>query len=465
MLRLANCGFVSGVVGRARTPWGSLTRLASAGLGLVALLSVAQAQDRIKFDFWYGNTGKIAEVVDEECKRFNESQSKYEAACTTQGGYDKAEQNTIAAYRSNKQPTIAQIWDSGTVNFLTSGAIYPADQLVADFNANVPWDDVLPAIRNYFGTSKGILWSFPFNTSTGLFYWNKADWKKIGKTQAPETMEDWFADLRAMKAAGVECGVAVNFDPGQWLEQFSIVHGIPIATLNNGYDGFGAELVFNKTKFADFMKDLKKLLDEGIAQIHTQQTGRETWQAFADQTCASTITPSSLMSLIQAAATPGLEMGMAMIPVYSGFERQNSGVGGASLWVMQGKSKEEYEAAVAFLQFLATPEEAMFFVSSTGYTPVRTSAYEYLKQQGYYDDPTNAGRDLSYASLNHPASSPNARGIRLANFTQVRYELRSELEAAFTGQKDMQAALDAAVERGNQILRRFERTFEGKELP
>lgn len=52
------------------------------------------------------------------CKRFNESQTNYEAVCTGQGGYDKAEQNTIAAFRSKQQPTIVQIYDAGTVMML-----------------------------------------------------------------------------------------------------------------------------------------------------------------------------------------------------------------------------------------------------------------------------------------------------------------------------------------------------------
>ena len=44
--------------------------------------------------------GAIAEVVQKHCDLFNQSQDKYEAVCTGQGGYDKAEQNTIAAYRA-----------------------------------------------------------------------------------------------------------------------------------------------------------------------------------------------------------------------------------------------------------------------------------------------------------------------------------------------------------------------------
>jgi sn-glycerol 3-phosphate transport system substrate-binding protein len=41
---------------------------------------------------------------------------------------------------------------------------------------------------------------------------------------------------------------------------------------------------------------------------------------------------------------------------------------------------------------------------------------------------------------------------------QMRDLWAEEIEAALSGQKPVKAALDAAVERGNQILRQFERT-------
>jgi len=47
---------------------------------------------------------------------------------------------------------------------------------------------------------------------------------------------------------------------------------------------------------------------------------------------------------------------VAMIPVYEGFVRTNTVVGGASLWVLSGKSEDEYRGAAEYLKFLATPE-------------------------------------------------------------------------------------------------------------
>nr|AUN37033.1 glycerol-3-phosphate ABC transporter periplasmic glycerol-3-phosphate-binding protein [uncultured bacterium] len=47
---------------------------------------------------------------------------------------------------------------------------------------------------------------------------------------------------------------------------------------------------------------------------------------------------------------------------------------------------------------------------------------------------------------------------RLGNMPQIRVIVDEELESVWTGKKTPQQALDTAVERGNQLLRRFEKS-------
>jgi sn-glycerol 3-phosphate transport system substrate-binding protein len=442
-----------------------LTLLASAALA-ATLASSANAAERTKFEFWYGLTGDLGEVMQKHCQLFNESQDKYEAVCTGQGGYDKAEQNTIAAYRAKQHPTLVQIYDAGTVNFMLSGAIYPASKFDKDFGLDIDWKGYFPGIANYYATSSGEMWSFPYNSSTAVFYWNKDAWAKINKTEAPKTWAEFAEDLKALKAAGVECGFAFDFDTWMDLEQFSATNGLPIASLDNGYGGLGAELAFNKTAFVDHMKDFKAWMDAGYARIQTTQVGKNLVQSFADGSCASTITSIANHGTVHNTQAEGLKWDVAMMPVIDAAKRTNSLVGGASLWIMEGKSQQEYEAAAAFLKYVTAPDTGEKYIAeNTGYIPVTTRGYELLKSEGFYKDPKRVNRDIAIASLTASEVTPLSRGIRLGNFTSVRSEIKSELEAAFTGQKDMQEAIDAAVQRGNDILRRYEQTYNGAALP
>jgi sn-glycerol 3-phosphate transport system substrate-binding protein len=49
--------------------------------------------------------------------------------------------------------------------------------------------------------------------------------------------------------------------------------------------------------------------------------------------------------------------------------------------------------------------------------------------------------------------------------TQFRAAYANEMQAAFAGSKTMDQALEAIQTEGNRLLRRFEQTYRGKQLP
>jgi sn-glycerol 3-phosphate transport system substrate-binding protein len=59
------------------------------------------------------------------------------------------------------------------------------------------------------------------------------------------------------------------------------------------------------------------------------------------------------------------------------------------------------------------------------------------------------------SQLLNASPGPNSRGIRLGNYPQLREVIESERENIFTGKKTEKEGLDAAVLRGNAILREF----------
>jgi sn-glycerol 3-phosphate transport system substrate-binding protein len=88
--------------------------------------------------------------------------------------------------------------------------------------------------------------------------------------------------------------------------------------------------------------------------------------------------------------------------------------------------------------------------------PITTAAWELSKEQGFYD--SNPGTDTAIKQLSLNTPTANSRGIRFGNFVQVRDVINEEMEALWAGDKTAQEALDAAAERGNALLRKFERS-------
>ena len=57
-------------------------------------------------------------------------------------------------------------------------------------------------------------------------------------------------------------------------------------------------------------------------------------------------------------------------------------------------------------------------------------------------------------------TTDKSRGIRLGNFVQIRTIVDEELEQVWSGKKTAKEGLDAAVQRGNEQLERFEKHAE-----
>lgn len=425
----------------------------------------ASAQDKVKFEYWYGLGGYLGEVVAETCDRFNAAQDQYEITCVGQEGYANAVQNTIAAFRAKKHPTLVQAYDAGTADLMMSGEFYSVTQMMADFGIEIDWDDYFPGIANYYASSKGELFAMPFNSSTPMMYYNIDDFAAAG-IEAPATWEAFGEALKALKAANPD-KCAYGYAPSTWvdLEQFSMAHNIPVASNNNGYDGLDAEYLYNTTQHVTHMENLLSWYNDGLLEIRTSQGGLNARDSFAQNQCSIYFGSIASHQTVHNAAVDGLNWDVEMLPVYEGFERHNTVVGGAALWVLSGKTEEEYRGAAEYLKFLATLDSAIFWSTKTGYIPVNDSAYQEMLKQDFWGEAPYKGREKAIVSLTYTEPTPLTRGIRLGGFIQARKEWVNEVQAAFAGQKTMAEALDTAVERSNKILDKFARTYRGKELP
>ncbi|MFD1254508.1 sn-glycerol-3-phosphate-binding periplasmic protein UgpB precursor [Devosia equisanguinis] len=442
------------------------TRLLGAATTLTALaLVTAPAMAQTKFEFWYGLSGDLSERIQDMCKTFNESQSDYEIVCVSQDNYDNNLQNTIAAFRANKQPTVTQIFDAGTLDLMLSEAYVPVRQLMEENGYDIDWSNYFAGVGSYYSTSTGELLSMPFNSSTAVIYYNTDALAKVGFEGTPSTWTEVEDVARKMKAAGYDCPVA--FDPAgawQWFEQFSAIHDQPIATLGNGFGGLNAEMAVSKGKFVDQLTWIKAMYDEGLFVLKSKDTGETANDAFVNGKCQITSSSIADHGTFGKQAAEGVHWTVAMLPMLEGFERHNSFVGGASLWTLKGKSAEEYKGAAAFYNFLATPEQTQWWSTVTGYIPVTNSGFEAMKAAGFYDGAPYKGRELAIESLTMPAGE-NTRGIRLGGYASIRAEMVKTIQSVLFNNTPVPEALADFDAKGNEMLRRFEQTYAGKTLP
>ena len=85
---------------------------------------------------------------------------------------------------------------------------------------------------------------------------------------------------------------------------------------------------------------------------------------------------------------------------------QNSIIGGASLWVFEGHSKEEYKGVAEFFSYLSSAEVQADWHQFTGYLPITYAAYDLTKAQGFYDANPGTETALIQMTTNQPTPIP-----------------------------------------------------------
>lgn len=432
-----------------------LKKLSFSALALLVGAATGHATD---IEFWFGNTGSGETAILNACDAFNESQSEDHVTCVGQGGYETAMQKAIAAYRAGNAPALIQFFDAGTLDLMLSGAVEPVQQMAPD----VDWSAYISGARSYYETSKGELFAQPYNGSTLIFYGNRALLAKAGIEELPSTFEEMVADARALKAAGVDCPYATDAHPWRVLEEFATRHNVPIASRNNGYDGLDAEYLINTGLIVEHMENLQEWREEGLVKLADDTAAGDYAVAFNTGECA--MMESSTGSYGGAYSALGDDVMVGLAPMYEGYERHNTIIGGASIWIMKGHDDAERAAALHFLDFVRRPDQQLAMTATTGYLPMTRSGLDAIADKGLSDDPKFATAAVGIESLNAPAGE-NSRGLRLGFYMQFREIFKEETQKAFTGGQSMQTALDNAKSRGDALLRRFQQTYAGVTLP
>ena len=153
----------------------------------------------------------------------------------------------IASYRAGSAPHLLQVFEVGTATMMAAkGAIVPVATVMR--NAKEPFDPkaYLPAVAGYYTDLKGNMLSFPFNSSTVMFYINKDAFKKAGlEPVAPKTWKEVVAVAEKLKAAGQQCVYTTSWPSWMHIENFSAWNNVPIGTKQNGMGGLDAVFTIN----------------------------------------------------------------------------------------------------------------------------------------------------------------------------------------------------------------------------
>lgn len=419
----------------------------------LATPGIAFAETEIQF--WHAFTGRLGELVAEQVETFNNNQSDYKVVAAHKGNYSETLNAGIAAFRANEQPEILMVFEVGTATMMgAKGATKPVYQVMADAGATFDPSAYIGSVKGYYTTTDGEMLSLPFNSSTPVLWVNRDAMTAAGLDPDMDlsTWEKVGSALDALKEAGAECPLTTAWQSWIHLENLSAYHDVPFATKDNGFAGMDTELAFNSPLQVKHIQTMGEWAQDG--KFFYAGRRNEGGANFRAGDCALFTESSAGYGGIKAEAK--FDFDVRPLPYWEGTAGapQNTIIGGASLWVMEGHSDEEYAGVAAFLNFLSSPEIQAKWHQDTGYLPITSAAGEKTRMDGFYD--ANPGTDIAVIQMTAKEPTANSKGLRLGSFDQIRGIIDEELEGVWSGDKTAQAALDSAVERGNALLRRFE---------
>ncbi len=425
--------------------------LAAAALVAAAVLP-AQAQTEIQW--WHSMDGALNDWVVDLAKQFNASQTEYKIVPTYKGEYDQSVAAGIAAYRAGNAPDILQVFEVGTATMMYSkGAIKPVGEVMKEAGVKFDQKAYIPAIAGYYTAPNGQMLSFPFNSSTTVFYYNKDAFKNAGldAEKPPTTWPEVVAAAAKLKISGSQCPFTTSWMTWAQLESFSAWHNTTYASKNNGFGGLDARLEFNSPLHVRHFENLSNMSKQGLF-VYKGRSGKAI-SSFISGECAMFVGSSGSYATVNRDAK--FKFAESALPYYPDVPGapQNTIIGGASLWVMAGKPAAHYKGVANFFAFLSDPKVQSASHIRTGYLPVTMAAFKLTEESGFYKK--NPGTDVAVNQMIRKTTD-KSRGVRLGNFVQIRAILDEETEQIWTGKKTAKEALDAGVKRGNELLVKFQ---------
>ncbi|MBC2886527.1 extracellular solute-binding protein [Ochrobactrum sp. CM-21-5] len=418
----------------------------------------ADAADRIKIEWWNAANGRLADITNQLIANFNASQDKYEVVGVGKGNYEETMAAMVAAYRVGQQPVLVQAAERGFTTMYSSGAVIPVPELMQKEGYDIDWSDFVAPVAGFYVVD-GKPAAMPFNSSTPIFWYNADHFKAAGFEKPAETWQEVERQLYAIKEKGIsKCSMALAND-FYWslIENYAAIHDQPYGTKENGFGGLDTEFVFNKSPLiVGQLERLHKWMNDGVLQIAGQGLSPE--QLYVSGTCSTLVASTAAHATVESGAK--FNWNATFLPHEEGIAPKNSTIGGGALWVLKGKSEDEYAGAAAFLNFVASPETQVWWSKQTGYVPITNAAYGKAKTEGYFKEhPT---REIAILQLTRGTPTDNSRGFRFGNHNQAMALLVEEIQGVWTGEKTAQQALDSAAARGNQVLRQYEKLHAGR---
>ena len=426
-------------------------------------LDQAGASGPVNITFWHGLSNELGRELERLTTVYNGQQHKVKVNLEFQGGYEQTIDKYLQSNAANR-PDMVQMPEYMVQQMIDTKSIVPT-QACAE-SAKYDTASFLPQALGAYAT-QGVQWSMPFNMSVPILYFLKPRFIAAGldPENPPRSLEEFLAASKKIVSSGAasySVSIDSDFDGGGgwYIEQWLAKAGEFYSDNENGRAAPSTHVLYDGASGVKLLTYLQSLVTQGGAvYVGDNASGTDSLLKLADATkpAAMTIATSAalgpVLNILGGGLIPGItsnDVGVGPMP------GPNNGkgalVGGASLYIVDGKGAEKAAAVWDYMTFLESAASQSQWAAATGYIPVRNDALELDPIKNLYvRDPRFK---VAYDQLTSSAPGPTSQGPVIGPHKAVRRVTATAVGVALSG-GDVQAALTKAAQAANDLITNY----------
>ena len=425
---------------------GTSLATAAVAIGLGGMSASTALGADLEFYFPVGVNAPAVETIQALTDAWAAENPQHTVKAIYAGNYEETTTKALTAAQAGNPPQVAVLLSIDIFTLIEEDVVVPFTA-VTDSAEDQAWIDGFMEGFMTDARYNGEVYGIPFQRSTPVFYYNKDAFREAGLD--PENPPKSWTEMIDVGKQLVQKDANGNVTrwgtriPTLGLGGAWLFGGLVVSKGDFLSTDTGTEARFDTPAAAASLQFLLDLAAEGV-----MAPGGITWgdtpKAFIEGQTASMWTSTGNLAFVNKNAE--FDWGVAFLP---GGDGPGAPIGGGNFYIFKDTTDEERAAALDFVKFMTTPQNAAKWSIATGYVAPRDDAWETPEMKAYAEE-------LPAALVAREQVAHAYREFAVFQRQRVTQYLVDAIESTIGGEADIETALQEAQAKADDVLSEYQ---------